>query len=91
MATIAIPAAVQAYFPESINPSDLWVNYNVQADSLTIYFTGQPVRTIWSDIDDYAYVGFAPDDENTITGIMIEHFSRWLLTPIPPQQNLELV
>ena len=81
---------LQHYLPQGIDPSELWINYNAQADSLTIYFTGQPVRTIWSDVDDYAYIGFAPDDENIITGIMIEHFSRWLLTPIPPQQNLEL-
>lgn len=90
MATIAIPAAVQAYFPESIDPSELWVNYNPQADSLTIYFTGQPVHTVWSDIDNYAYIGFASEDDNIITGVMIEHFSQWLLTPTHPTQNLEL-
>ncbi len=81
MAAIAIPESVQAYFPSVIEPSQLWVNYNPQADSLTVYFTGQPVPSIWNDVDDYAYVGFAPDDETKITGIMIEHFSKWLLLP----------
>ena len=37
--------------------------------------------SIWNDVDDYAYVGFAADDETKITGIMIEHFSKWLLLP----------
>ncbi len=81
MAAIAIPASVQAYFPPVIEPSRLWVNYNPQADSLTVYFTGKPVPSIWSDIDEYAYVGFAADDETIITGVMIEHFSKWLLLP----------
>ncbi|MGH9939230.1 MAG: hypothetical protein ACREAM_23555 [Blastocatellia bacterium] len=32
-------------------------------------------------VDDYAYVGFAVDDETKITSVMIEHFSKWLLLP----------
>ena len=79
MATIAIPESVRAYFPKTIEPSRLWVHYNPTADSLTIYFTGQPVPSIWTDVDLYAYIGFAPDDEQEVTGVMIEHFSKWLL------------
>ena len=79
MATITIPEAVQVYFPKTVEPSQLWVKYNPQADTLTIYFTGQPVPSVWSDIDRYAYIGFALDDETTVTGVMIEHFSKWLL------------
>jgi hypothetical protein len=81
MATIVIPEAVQDYFPKTIDPSQLWVNYDSKADSLTVYFTGKPVPSIWTDIDQYAYVGFAPDDTKLVTGVMIEHFSRWLLVP----------
>ncbi len=79
MATIAIPESVQSYFPRAVEPAQLWVKYNPDADSLTIYFTGQPVPSVWSDVDQYAYIGFALDDETTVTGVMIEHFSKWLL------------
>jgi len=81
MAAIAIPESVPAYFPSVIEPSQLWVNYNPRVDSLTIYFTGQPVPSVWNDVDDYAYAGFAADDETKIAGIMIEHFGKWLLLP----------
>jgi hypothetical protein len=86
MATLAIPESAQMYFPETIDPTQLWVHYNPKADSLTIYFTGKPVPSIWSDIDEYAYLGFALDDETVITGVMIEHFSKWLL--VPAQETL---
>jgi hypothetical protein len=79
MAAIAIPESVQTYFPQTIDPAQLWVNYNSKADSLTIYFTGKPVPSVWSDIDEYAYIGFALDNETIVTGVMIEHFSKWLL------------
>jgi hypothetical protein len=65
-------------FPNTVEPSQLWVNYSPKADSLTIYFTSQPVPSVWDDIDQYAYIGFALDDETSVTGIMIEHFSKWL-------------
>ncbi len=79
MAAIAIPKSARAYFPQSIEPAQLWVKYNPKADSLTIYFTGQPVPSVWSDVGDYVYVGFTPNDESVVTGVMIEHFSKWLL------------
>lgn len=79
MATIAIPKTVQNYFPKIVKPTQLWVKYNSKADSLTIYFTGEPVPTVWRDVDQYAYIGFALDDNTTVTGLMIEHFSKWLL------------
>ncbi len=88
MATIAIPKAVQAYFPKTIDPAQIWVNYNPKADSLTVYFTGQPVPSVWTDIDRYAYIGFALDDASRVTGVMIEHFSQWLLMPDQSQPNL---
>jgi hypothetical protein len=91
MAAIAIPESVQAYFPSVIEPSQLWVNYNPQADSLVVYFTGQPVPSIWNDIDEYAYIGFAADDETIITGVMIEHFSKWLLLPNQVGHELQSV
>jgi len=78
MAAIAIPESVKTYFPQTIDPSQLWVNYSPKADSLTIYFTGKPVPSVWSDIDEYAYIGFALDSETVVTGVMIEHFSKWL-------------
>ena len=81
MATLTIPETVQTYFPHTIDPTQLWVKYNPQADSLTIYFMGEPTPSIWDDVDEYAYIGFALDDETAVTGLMIEHFSRWLLVP----------
>ncbi len=91
MATIAIPESVQVYFPKTVEPTQLWVKYNPKADSLTIYFTGQPVPTVWSDIDPYAYIGFALDDETSVTGVMIEHFSKWLLVSSHPTSEVEPV
>lgn len=79
MATINIPESIQGYFPQKIDPEQLWVNYNPHADSLTIYFTSKPVPSEWEDIDDYVYLGFLPGDETKATGIMIEHFTKWLL------------
>jgi hypothetical protein len=89
MATITIPAAVQQYFPQQLEPSQLWVRYNPEADALTIYFTGQPVPSVWEDVDAYANIGFAQEDETTITGVMIEHFSKWLLMPGHADQALQ--
>jgi hypothetical protein len=89
MAAITIPEAVQAYFPREIDPSRLWVNYNPDADSLTIYFTGQPVPSVWEDIDEYAYVGYALDNEMMITGLMLERFSKWLVVPGHSQRQLQ--
>ncbi len=57
----------------------LWANYNPKADSLTVYFTGEPVPSVWSDVDEYIYIGFACDNAAIVTGLMIEHFSKWLL------------
>ncbi len=90
MATITIPDAVRRYFPQQIEPSQLWVSYNADADSLTIYFTGRPVSSVWEDVDQYAYVGYAHDDQTSITGVMIEHFSKWLLVPGHAEQALQL-
>lgn len=78
---ITIPDFVQAYFPDRIDPAQLWVSYNPKADSLTIYFTGKPIPSVWADVDEYAYIGFSIENENIVTGLMIEHFSRWLLMP----------
>lgn len=79
MAAITIPESVKEYFPQKIEPTQLWVHYNPDADSLTVYFTGKPVPSVWEDIDDYVYLGFASDDETIVTGVLIEHFSKWLL------------
>ena len=79
MASITIPESVQEYFPQKLNPSQLWVNYDPSADSLTVYFTEAPVPSVWEDTDDYVYIGFAPENETLVTGVMIEHFSQWLL------------
>jgi len=79
MAAITIPDSVKRYFPQHIDPTQLWVNYNSNADSLTVYFTDKPVSSVWEDIDKYVYIGFAVDDEKIVTGVMIEHFSKWLL------------
>ncbi len=53
MAAIAIPESVLQYFPQKIIPTQLWVNYNPDADSLTVYFTDKPVPSVWEDIDNY--------------------------------------
>lgn len=89
LATLMIPGGVQRYFPAHIDPSQLWVNYNAKADSLTVYFTGKPVPSIWTDVDNYAYIGFAADNQTAVTGLMIEHFSKWLLVSNRPQQQLQ--
>lgn len=89
MATIVIPESIQVYFPQTIDPSQLWVNYNPKADSLTVYFTGQAIPSVWTDVDDYAYIGFAADDESKVTGVMIEHFSKWLVAPDQTGRILE--
>jgi hypothetical protein len=78
-------------FPREIEPSQLWVNYNAGADSLTIYFTSKPVASVWDDIDEYAYLGFSLEDENVITGVKIEHFSKWLVAPGHSRQQLKQV
>lgn len=74
-----------------IDPTQLWVRYNADADSLTIYFTGTPVPSVWDNIDEYAYIGFSLADENVITGVMIEHFSKWLTVPGHSQRELQSV
>ena len=79
MAVITIPDSVKRYFPQAIDPTHLWVNYNPKADALTVYFTDHPVPSVWEDIDRCVYIGFASDDERRVTGVMIEHFSQWLL------------
>ena len=79
MAAITIPDSVKSHFPQHIDPTRLWVNYNPQGDTLTVYFTDIPVPSVWEDIDKYVYIGFASDDEKLVTGVMIEHFSKWLL------------
>ena len=89
MAALVIPEQVQKYFPSQIDPSKLWVNYNASVDSLTIYFTGKPVPSVWSDVDEYAYIGFSQENETIVTGLMIEHFSQWLLVPKHSQRQLQ--
>lgn len=79
MATITIPESVKSYFPQKLDPAQLWVNYNPNADSLTVYFTDTPGPSVWEDTDDYVYIGFAQGNETLVTGVMIEHFSQWLL------------
>jgi hypothetical protein len=77
------------YFPAHIDPSQLRVKYNAQADSLTIYFTGKPVPSIWTDVDAYAYIGFAEDNKTFVTGLIIEHFSKWPLVADHAHQQLQ--
>ena len=84
-----------AYLFTTIDPQGrevgltIWVNYNAKVDSLIVYFTGKPVPSVWSDVDDYAYIGFALEDQTAVTGLMIEHFSKWLLAPTYAQQQLQ--
>jgi hypothetical protein len=85
MAAITIPDSVKQYFPQKIDPARLWVNYNPEADTLTLYFTAKPVPSVWEDIDKYVYIGFTSDDETCVTGVMIEHFSQWLLVGNLPE------
>ena len=89
MPTLLIREDVQRYFPAQIDPSQLWVSYNAKADSLTIYFTGKPVPSIWTDVDMYAYIGFAVENKTFVTGVMIEHFSKWLLVSNQGQYQLQ--
>ena len=89
MTAITIPESVQVYFPREIDPSQLWVHFNAEADSLTVYFTGKPVPSVWDDVDEFAYIGFSLDDENVITGLKIEHFSKWLVMPGRSQSHLQ--
>lgn len=56
MATLTIPDSAQAYFPDRIDPAQLWVNYNSKVDSLTIYFTGKPVPSVWDDVDEWVKI-----------------------------------
>ena len=48
---------------------------------------GKPVPSIWNDVDEHAYIGFALDDETKVTGVMIEHFSKWLLVSNMPKRS----
>ena len=41
---------------------------------------------VWSAVDPYAYIGFALEDETKVTGVMIEHFSKWLLVRDAPKR-----
>ena len=90
MAAITIPESVKAYFPQKLEPTQLWVNYNRNADSLTVYFTNAPTPSVWEDIDDYVYIGFASDNERMITGVMIENFSQWAFVSGHNERKLEL-
>src|SRR6185503_10259155 len=85
MAAITIPDSVKRYFPRHIDQAHLWVHYNPKADALTVYFTDEPVPSVWEDIDKYVYIGFASEDETRVTGVMIEHFSQWLLAGDLPE------
>lgn len=89
MAALAIPQQVQKYFPKHMEPSSWWVRYNPAADSLTIYFAGKPVPSVWRDVDAYAYVGFAEENGTVVTGLLIEHFSQWLLVSDHVQSRLQ--
>ena len=51
MAAITMPDSVKRYFPQNIDPTHLWVNYNPQADTLTVYFTDAPVPSVWEYIE----------------------------------------
>jgi hypothetical protein len=77
------------YFPREIDPTQLWVNYRADADSLTVYFTGKPVPSVWDDVDEYAYIGVSLENENVVTGVKIEHFSKWLIAPTHSQQEAQ--
>jgi hypothetical protein len=90
MATLTIPTTVQQYFPAQIDPSQLWVQYSPAVDSLVIYFTGQPIPTVWEDVDLHAYIGYDVTDETVVTGVMIEQFSKWLLAPSSAKQPLSV-
>ncbi|MEZ4661332.1 MAG: DUF2283 domain-containing protein [Caldilineaceae bacterium] len=79
MAASIFPDSVQAHFPREIDPSKVRVIYSPPADSLTIYFTGQPMPSVWEDVDEYVLIGFSMADDTVVTGLMIEHFSRWLV------------
>lgn len=67
--------------PDQLKPENMWVNYNANADSLTVYFNGKPVPSVWDDVDEYALIGFSTEDDNLVTGLKIEHFTTWLLQP----------
>lgn len=90
MAAIEIPESLKKYIPKTVDPTQVWVRYNQDADSLIVYFTGSPVPTVWNDVDEYAYLGFSSDDETKLTGVMIEHFSKWLLVPGLGSRELRL-
>jgi hypothetical protein len=74
---------------KTVRWTQLWVNYRADVDSLTVYFTGKPVPSVWDDIDDYAYIGVSLENENVVTGVKIEHFSKWLIAPTHSQQELQ--
>ena len=87
MAKIMIPDYAYDFLPKNVDPSQLSVHYNPRADSLTVYFTGKPVPSVWNDIDKYTYIGFELEDETKVTGVMIEHFSKWLLVSDAPKRT----
>jgi len=41
-------------------------------------------NSVWRDVDEYAYTGFALDDETAVTGLKIEHFNKWQLAADTP-------
>jgi hypothetical protein len=79
MAAITIPDTLRTYFPQHLKPEQLWVHYNPQADSLTVYFNGAPTPSVWDDVDDHAFIGFSISDDTVVTGVKIEQFTTWLV------------
>ena len=89
MAAITIPDSLKTYFPKHLKPEQLWVNYNPHADSLTVYFNGAPMPSVWDDVDAHAFVGFSITDDTLVTGVKIEQFTTWLLVPDQSGRVLE--
>ncbi len=70
--------------PKTINPDNVWVDYDVESDILVIYLTKKPVPGVSYHIGNNL-IAITPFDSNTIIGFQIE---AWEKEFVPSQEQL---
>lgn len=59
----------------SVDPEKVWVNYDEETDSMIMYVTGKPVRSIAVLLDDNFYVMVDPKTKKAV-GLQFEAWER---------------